>query len=68
MDDEDPEVRATLAAIGAWEITAALLTRPHPDRLVSGEPAGAAMIESGPWSRQSMPDAPAVRPAVVWRA
>jgi hypothetical protein len=27
MDDEDPEVRCTIAGIGAWEIAASLLTR-----------------------------------------
>jgi hypothetical protein len=32
MDDEDDDVRATVAAIGAWEIGAALLTRTRTSR------------------------------------
>lgn len=57
MDDEDPEVRATLAAIGAWEIAAALLTRTHPEPRRK-DVTGAGMVESGAWSQQSMPVAP----------
>ena len=50
MDDEDPEVRATLAGIGAWEIAAALLTRtqtgaaPRTEAQVGA--AGAAMSKA----------------------
>jgi hypothetical protein len=58
MDDEDPDVRATLAAIGAWEIAAALLTRTQPDRDVRSVPPGVGSVESGAWSQQSMPSAP----------
>ena len=64
MDDEDDEVRATLAAIGAWEIAAALLTRTkrgggadEPDGAAT--PVAAGTVESGAWSEQSMPTAPA---------
>jgi hypothetical protein len=77
MDDEEPEVRATLAAIGAWEIAAALLTRTRPGSAAGGgtyaysggaeTPTGAGMAESGSWSQQSMPAAPRgelVRPGV----
>jgi hypothetical protein len=70
MDDEDPEVRATLAGIGVWEITAALLTRTRPGPAARTEqPVGAAGggYESGSWSQQSMPTAPTgepVRPGV----
>ena len=70
MDDEDPDVRATLAAIGAWEIAAALLTRTTPWEPAAAsvpEPAGAGLVESGSWSQQSMPTAPTgepVRPGV----
>ena len=61
LDDEDPEVRATLAGIGAWEIAAALLTRPVAQRVYGGTPAPAAIsrVERGEWSEQSMPAAPA---------
>jgi hypothetical protein len=59
MDDEDPEVRATLAAIGAWEITAALLTRTRRDVPTRAEVTAAGAVESGTWSQQSMPVAPA---------
>jgi hypothetical protein len=51
MDDEDPEVRATLAGIGAWEIAAALLTRRRP-----GRPRGP--------TRSSVHPAPAMSKAV----
>jgi hypothetical protein len=71
MDDEDPEVRTTLAGIGVWEITAALLTRTSrggraPSR-GAAEGTGAGLVESGAWSQQSMPSAsaaPAVTPGV----
>ena len=59
MDDEDPEVRATLAAIGAWEIAAALLTRTRRDVPTRGKVRAAGAVESGAWSQQSMPIAPA---------
>ena len=66
MDDEDPEVRATLAGIGVWEIAAALLTRTTPGPAVRTEaPAGAVgagYVESGSWSQQSMPTSPAGEP------
>jgi hypothetical protein len=68
LDDEDPEVRATLAGIGAWEIAAALMTRtaPGPARSDEGQGVtGAGMIESGAWSQQSMPAAPAREAARV---
>ena len=57
MDDEDDEVRATLAAIGAWEIAAALMTRSRRD-LPMRQAAAAGAVESGAWSQQSMPAAP----------
>ena len=57
MDDEDPEVRATVAAIGVWEIAAALLTRTTP-RPRPAQVAGAGAVEGGAWSQQSMPAAP----------
>ena len=57
MDDEDPEVRATVAAIGAFEIGAALLTRTHPAPRKSDAP-GAGAAGGGAWSQQSMPVAP----------
>jgi len=66
MDDEDPEVRATLAGIGVWEIAASLLTRtqtgaaPRADAPF-GAP-GAGYVESGSWSQQSMPTSPAGEP------
>ena len=63
LGDEDPEVRATLAGIGAWEIAAALLTRTARDgvgsRSDATRAAGAGAVESGSWSQQSMPSAPA---------
>jgi hypothetical protein len=59
MDDEDDEVRATLAAIGAWEIAAALLSRTTRDNPPSRGPSAAGAVESGAWSQQSMPSAPA---------
>jgi hypothetical protein len=63
MDDEDPDVRATLAGIGVWEIAAALLTRTEPGpRPTAAEATGAGMVESGAWSQQSMPVAPRVEP------
>ena len=65
LDDEDSEVRATLAGIGAWEIAAALLTRTTPGstRADNGSAVtGAGMVESGAWSQQSMPAASAVEP------
>ena len=31
LDDEDPEVRATLAGIGLWEVAAALMTHTVAD-------------------------------------
>jgi hypothetical protein len=62
MDDEDPEVRATLAGIGAWEIAAALMTRTTPGR-PRRDVTGAGMVESGAWSQQSMPVAPSREPA-----
>ncbi len=65
MDDEDDDVRATLAAIGAWEIAAALLTRTTPWEASTGnttESEGAGMVESGSWSQQSMPTAPTAEP------
>jgi hypothetical protein len=62
MDDEDPEVRATLAGLGAWEIAAALMTRTTPGRR-GRQVTGAGMVESGAWSQQSMPVAPAREPA-----
>ena len=58
MDDEDDDVRATIAALGAFEIAAALLTRTRPD-VISKTVTGAGMVESGAWSQQSMPAAPA---------
>ena len=61
LEDEDPDVRATLAAIGAWEIGAALLTRTVPDGAEARQTGGAGMVESGAWSQQSMPAAPAVQ-------
>jgi hypothetical protein len=66
MVDEDDEVRATLAGIGAWEIAASLLTRTGPDG-DAGRAAAAGKVESGAWSQQSMPAAPTrefVRPGV----
>ncbi len=65
MDDEDPEVRATLAGIGLWEITAALLTRTERGpslKAAGGGVTGGGMVESGAWSQQSMPVAPAAQP------
>jgi hypothetical protein len=62
MDDEEPEVRATLAGIGAFEIAAALLTRTTPGRRKGGV-TGAGRVESGAWSQQSMPAAPTLAPA-----
>ena len=59
MDDEDPDVRATLAAIGAWEIAAALLTRTRSDMPARATTPTAGAVESGAWSQQSMPVAPA---------
>ena len=56
MDDEDTEVRTTLAAIGAWEIAAALLSRTRRDAPLR-EGTGAGSVESGAWSQQSMPTA-----------
>jgi hypothetical protein len=44
LDDEDPEVRACLASIGLWEITAALLTEtrsPVRERLPKSITSGA---------------------------
>ena len=63
LDEEDPEVRGTLAAIGAWEITAALLTRTETGDQETPRPTGAGMVESGEWSQQSMPAAPAMQPS-----
>lgn len=60
MDDEDPEVRATIAGIGVFEIGAALLTRPVAEN-VYGSAGGSDVtgaVESGAWSQQSMPTAP----------
>jgi hypothetical protein len=66
MDEEQPEVRTTLAAIGVWEITVALLTRARPYARRGGrnldERASAGMVESGSWSQQSMPSAPTGSP------
>lgn len=59
MDDEDTEVRATLAGIGAWEIAAALLSRTQRD-YPAREVTAAGAVESGAWSQQSMPTASAV--------
>ena len=68
MDDEDPEVRATLAGIGVWEIAAALLTRTQVGRRTAegrrDVATGAGMVESGAWSQQSLPTAPE-RPPVT---
>lgn len=36
LDDEDPEVRLTLGAIGAWEIAAALMTRANSPAEAAG--------------------------------
>ena len=60
LDDEEPEVRAALAGIGVYEIAAAMLTRPVPERVYGSTPAptGAGAVESGAWSEQSMPAAP----------
>jgi hypothetical protein len=63
MDDEDADVRATLAGIGAWEIAAALLSRTQRDRPARPpEVTAAGAVESGAWSQQSMPSAPARAP------
>ena len=59
MDDEDDDVRATIAALGAFEIAAALLTRPRPDGPAGRSATGAGTVERGAWSQQSMPAAPA---------
>ncbi|HZN63887.1 MAG TPA: hypothetical protein VFB66_01205 [Tepidisphaeraceae bacterium] len=60
LDDEDPEVRATLAGIGAFEIAVAMLTHPVPQRVYArkAKPAGVGSVESGAWSQPSMPSAP----------
>jgi hypothetical protein len=65
LDDEDPDVRATLAGIGAFEIAVAMLTRPVPQRVYGSKsaPAAAGSVESGAWSQQSMPSAPVPAPA-----
>ena len=68
MDDEDPEVRATIAGIGVFEIAAALLTRPVAERVGYGpssgaDVSGAGAIERGAWSQPSMPVAPQRLPA-----
>ena len=69
MDEEEPEVRATLAAIGAWEIAAALLTRTRPYEGRAGKTAAdvtrAGTIETGSWQQPSMPAAPARAPAAT---
>ena len=57
LDDEDDDVRATIAALGAFEIAAALLSRARRD-VKAGSVTGAGMVESGAWSQQSMPVAP----------
>lgn len=57
MDDEDDDVRATIAALGAFEIAAALLSRTRRDP-PTAPVTGAGMVESGAWSQQSMPVAP----------
>jgi hypothetical protein len=66
LDDEDPEVRATLAGIGAWEIAAALLTRTQTGAVARTEARvgapGPGYVESGSWSQQSMPTSPAGKP------
>ena len=58
MDDEDDDVRATLAGIGAWEIAAALLSRTEPTSRARDVTAAGA-VESGAWSQQRMSAAPA---------
>jgi hypothetical protein len=65
LDDEEPDARATLAAVGAWEIAAALLTRTESAGPGARETTGAGMVEGGAWSQQSMPAAPAVERAGV---
>ena len=57
MDDEDDDVRATIAALGAFEIAAALLSRSRRD-VKAESVTGAGKVESGAWSQQSMPVAP----------
>jgi len=47
LDDEDPEVRACLASIGLWEITAALLTEsrsPVRERMPKAITSGARQV------------------------
>ena len=42
MDDEDPEVRATVAGIGLFELAAALLTKTQPPAYDPIDPVGGA--------------------------
>jgi hypothetical protein len=52
MDDEDDEVRETIAALGAWEISAALLTQTRPPCPL-GRYAGAANARELPITTQA---------------
>ena len=59
LDDEDPEVRATLAGLGLWEISAALMTRTQPGpRIAAEDESSAVQPYRGDLSQQSMPVSP----------
>jgi len=64
LEDEDPEVRATLAGLGLFEIAAALLTRTEPDApaitTTTGQTSGSSI---GGSSGASLPVAPYRLPA-----
>jgi hypothetical protein len=61
MEDEDPDVRCTIAGIGAWEIAASLMTRTTgPDKAESEQMEEGRQATSMPEAR-TMPQAETTR-------
>jgi hypothetical protein len=60
MDDEDDEVRMTIAGLGVFEIAAALLTQTEPDGAASGGSTGSR--QSNRSGQLSLPIAPMPAP------
>jgi hypothetical protein len=57
MEDEDPDVRCTIAGIGAWEIAASLMTRTTgPGKSDEEQTEQTEQAEQG-WEEPSMPQA-----------
>jgi hypothetical protein len=71
MDDEEPEVRATIAGLGVFEIGAALMSQSAP-RASAGATRASALTDADPYragrpglSGQNMPVAPSRAPSVA---